>query len=239
LEDTLFPEKKYDQYVTYNLELGRSRRFPPLPTRGRRREMTRRQVVLLVLAMAAALVFASGAALALTPAKDGTTSPTDFTTQALKPDANCPGPKTANFNGVRRVAQPFTAQHNGKLKRAQVEIGDSTTGGNYFLEIHTMKSGVPTNNTLASTNVSAQVPTNDDAYATVTGVFANPTTVAKGKRYALVVRGSSSEYAVGGRFGDPCPEEAGIFFYSTLKTGPFTQSAAGAPTLVFATFVNT
>jgi hypothetical protein len=102
-----------------------------------------------------------------------------------------------------------------------------------------MKSGVPTNNTLASTNVSAQVPTNDDAYATVTGVFANPATVAKGKRYALVVRGSSSVYAVGGRFGDPCPEEAGIFFYSTSKTGSFTQSAAGAPTLVFATFVKT
>ena len=160
-----------------------------------------------------------------------------MTTRTVKLDANCPGPKAANFNGVRRVAQPFTAQHNGKLKRARVEIGQSV-GGRFTLEIHTMKSGVPTNNVLASTNVSDHVPTTA-AFATVTGRFANPTQVDRGKRYALVVNGPASDFALGGRFGDPCPEEAGIFFYSLSETGSFTQSSAGAPTLVFATFVRT
>jgi hypothetical protein len=198
--------------------------------------MTRRPVLLLM-AMAVALVFSSGAAMALASTGDGTTSRTAMTTPTVKLDANCPGPKAANFNGVRRVAQPFTAQHNGNLKRARVGIGLSS-GGRFFLEIHTMKAGVPTNNILASTNVSDQVPTTGD-FAPVTGRFANPTQVARGKRYALVVNGPSSDFAVGGRFGDPCPEEAGIFFYSLTENGSFTQSTAGAPTLVFATFVRT
>jgi hypothetical protein len=99
-----------------------------------------------------------------------------------------------------------------------------------------MKSGHPTNKILAYTDVSAQVPTNGD-YATVTGGFPNPTTVSKGKRYALVVRGSSPDFELGGRFGNPCAEDAGIFFFSTSVRGSFTQSSAGAPTLVFATFV--
>jgi hypothetical protein len=195
----------------------------------------RTRTMLLVVAMAASLVLGSGATLALSPVRDSASAQSDFTTHALKPDASCPGPKSANFVGSRRVAQPFRALHNGKLKRAQVEIGAST-GGTYLLEIHTMKAGHPTNKILATTNVSAQVPTNS-SYATITGGFANPTKVAKGKRYALVVRGSSSNFGLGGRFGNLCPEEAGIFFFSTSETGPFTQSSAGAPTLVFATFV--
>ena len=197
----------------------------------------RRNTILLVVAIASALVLGSGVAFASTPLRNSASSQADLTTQALRPDASCPGPKSANFVGSRRVAQPFRARHDGKLKRAQVEIGGST-GGTYLLEIHTMNSGVPTNKILASTDISSQVPTNS-TYATVTGSFANPTKVARGKRYALVVRGSTSNFGLGGRFGDPCPRQAGIFFFSDSESGTFTQSSAGAPTLVFATFVKT
>jgi hypothetical protein len=93
----------------------------------------RTRTMLLVVAMAASLVLGSGATLALSPVRDSASAQSDFTTHALKPDVSCPGPKSANFVGSRRVAQPFRALHNGKLKRAQVEIGAST-GGTYLLD---------------------------------------------------------------------------------------------------------
>jgi hypothetical protein len=143
------------------------------------------------------------------------------------PDASCPRPPEVGAffsDGNARFAQTFTAQADGDLVLAQVDVVKQGTSADWVISINGVDaSGTPTNTVLASTVIpDSTVP---DGESIITVNFASPATLTAGQQYALVVtRPGSDRVTVGVRQGDDCP---GQLFTSTSQTGAFTPSLIG------------
>jgi hypothetical protein len=156
-------------------------------------------------------------------------------TAEVVPDANCPGPVTGSvISGVdHRFAEPFTALHTGRLVRGETEIAKTGATGDYVMQIlATDSAGDPTNNVLASTTIpDASVPTGDSRIA---GIFAAPTNVVAGQRYAFMITRPGAELTPRDANNNPCPDAA------EYESASQTAVWSGADTccdLVFALFV--
>jgi hypothetical protein len=142
------------------------------------RSLLMRRATLLLAAIVAAMMLASGVALSQT-APSG------------KLDAHFT-PKTFNSNSAvdatLKEAQTFTAGKTGQVTDAQAYI-QTYRPGDLTMQITTVdSSGNPTNNVLASTTI-ADPPLSDLSVnpQPVTGNFSNPASVVSGNKYALVL----------------------------------------------------
>jgi hypothetical protein len=118
--------------------------------------------------------------------------------------ANCEPPRDFASSGWDYAAQSFTPQLSGPLTRAEVDISKNAPTEDYVLEIRTVDgSGIPTDTVLASATVAnASVPVGDSL---ISASFPNPTTVASGQEYALVVYlGADPTGGVGYHIDAPC-----------------------------------
>jgi hypothetical protein len=141
--------------------------------------MAMRKVMLLLAAMAAAVLMATGVGVADTPSDT-----LDANTLSAPLDGGGMGfNSSTGFN----VAQTFTAEHDGQVTYAQANLWFASSGTikeNVLLQLVSVdSSGKPTTDVLASGTVPAAnmtpIPT------TQTVQFSNPATVQAGTKYAL------------------------------------------------------
>ena len=144
-----------------------------------------------------------------------------------KPNASCDVP--ANQSPLTpttgyRLAQTFTEPNGGKLDGVELYFNNSGSGsGDYLLQINTVdpNTGVPTNNTIASTQLPrSQVGNNPDI---VGFTFVVPATLVAGRHYALVLSQPSGSgfYQVWWHHPGTCPGSE--LFVSSTATGSFSK----------------
>lgn len=157
------------------------------------------------------------------------------------PNASCNVQETnTHFAGAgQRVAQTFTEPNGGKLNTVQLVLNNgATTTGDYLVQVNTVdpSTGVPTNNTIASTQLAGnQIGNNPDF---VTFSFATPATLAAGSQYALVhsrPNGSGDQHEVPFISPGPCP--GGELFISPTQTGTFERAIPSQPGRVDTSYI--
>ena len=142
------------------------------------------------------------------------------------PDARCTGNTDSSLTMLvgQREAQTFTAQHTGTATLASAQIGKTSSGGDFQLQVYsTDPSGVPSGAPLGFVPIpDASVRTSGGL---VHGTFTSPVSIEAGKQYALAVtRLSGSDWTVYDLSGNPCP---GQEFFSPTAIGPFAADDPG------------
>jgi hypothetical protein len=153
---------------------------------------------------------------------------------AALPDASCPGPSDMDLHvgPNQRESQTFTALRTGWVIRAQTEILNFGSGGDFTMQIlDTDAAGVPVDGVLGAATVpDAAVPSGP---STLAATLTSPAPVVAGHTYALVVT-RPSFFDIEDRGGNPCP---GGEYESPDQTSPFVALNACCD-WVFQVFVN-
>jgi len=149
--------------------------------------------------------------------------------------ASCSTPPTSSLvagtGGNERFAQTFSASLSGALTRAEIDVLQAGTAGNYVVQVMGVDPGTgrPNNAVLASTTVPDSMP--DQEYL-LSATFSAPASIVAGQSYALVITRPGSDTLDTGIRTD-CPGE---FFYSPAGTTDW-QVDAPDEDFVFTAFV--
>lgn len=136
----------------------------------------------------------------------------------------------------QRIAQTFAEPNGGRLNWAELVLANlAGATGDYQMQVNTVNpdTGVPTNDTIASTIVPRSEVGNNPDFVRFT--FGTPATLVAGRQYALVLSrpSGSGRHFVPVQVPGTCP--GGATFFSGSATGAFS---GGTGDISYQTFVS-